>query len=144
MSPIQKWFWQVFTGFHSWMYRATGGRFGSQMRGFNVLLLTTVGRKTGKRRTLPLGYIRDSERYVVIASNGGLDRHPAWYFNLQHNPNVMIQVREQELAVQATTARGDERRRLWAQLLAEAPGYGDYQTRTSREIPLVILQPHSA
>ena len=141
MNPLQKWIWKAFTGFHVFLYRISGGRFGSQMRGFGVLLLTTTGRKTGKRRTMPLGYIRDGDSYVVIASNGGLDRHPAWYFNLQQNPNVQIQVRERTLDVKAETAQGDHRQRLWSQVLAEAPGYADYQTRTTREIPLVILMP---
>lgn len=95
----------------------------------------------GKQRTLPLGYIRDGSSYVIIGSNGGLDRHPAWYFNLQHNPNGQIQVRDKVLQVTAETAQGEHRQRLWQQLIAEAPGYADYEKMTTREIPMVILTP---
>jgi deazaflavin-dependent oxidoreductase (nitroreductase family) len=114
------------------------------MRGLGMLLLTTTGRKTAKRRTTPLGYIRDGNCFVVIASNAGLDRHPAWYFNLQQNPLVQIQVRERILNVKAQTAQGENHQRLWSQVVAEAPGYADYQTHTTREIPLVILTPIEA
>lgn len=72
MSAFQGWIWQTFTGFHTLLYRASGGRLGSRLRGFNVLLLTTVGRKSGKRRTLPLGYIRDGERYIEMEQHASL------------------------------------------------------------------------
>jgi len=111
------------------------------MRGFNVLLLTTIGRKTAKLRTTPLGYIREGSSFVVVASNAGLDRHPAWYFNLQQNPMAKIQVRERVLNVKALTVQGDHRQRLWSRVSTEMPGYADYQKRTTRQIPLVILTP---
>ena len=108
------------------------------MRGFNVLLLTTVGRKSGQERSSPLGYIKDGDAYVIIASNAGLDKHPAWYYNLSANPQVKIQVRDKVLQVKAETATGDYRQRLWEQLLREAPSYRNYKPK--REIPLVVLR----
>ena len=133
--------WKAFIGFQVALYRASRGRLASRMAGLNLLLLTTTGRKTAKRWTTPLWYIRDGSCFVIIASNAGSDRHPAWYLNLQQNPEAQIQVRERVLDVRAQTAQGDERQRLWSQVLAAAPGYADYQTRTTREIPLVILTP---
>jgi F420H(2)-dependent quinone reductase len=132
--------WKLMVAVHVFLYRVTGGRFGSSMRGFNVLLLTTLGRKTAQKRTSPLGYIKDGDAYVIIASNAGLDKHPAWYHNIRSNPQVEIQVRDKTLSVKAETATGDYRKRLWEQLLREAPAYGDYEKQTEREIPLVVLR----
>ncbi len=141
MNVLQKWFFKWLTAFHVFLYRSTGGRLGSRMGGFDLLLLITTGRKTGQQRINPLGYIRDDQSYVIAASNGGLDRHPGWYFNLKHNPQVAVQVLDRELQVTAKIAKGEERQRLWTQLVEEAPGYADYQTRTTREIPVVTLTP---
>jgi deazaflavin-dependent oxidoreductase (nitroreductase family) len=88
--------------------------------------------------------IRDGNRYVVVASNAGQDRHPGWYLNLQQNPTVQIQVGQRLLPVRAETAHGEQRQRLWSQVIAAAPGYAAYQTRTAREIPVVILTPDGA
>ena len=116
MNPAVKGIWKLVTNLSVFLYRASGGKIGGKMRDFNALLLTTTGRKTGKERTTPLGYIRDGGNYVIIASNAGLDYHPAWYYNLQNNPMAQIQVRDLVLNVKAQTARGDQRQRLWAQL----------------------------
>ncbi|MBL8157308.1 MAG: nitroreductase family deazaflavin-dependent oxidoreductase [Anaerolineae bacterium] len=141
MNPILKLLWKAFMGFHVWIYRASRGRFGGSMRDFKVLLLTTTGRKTGKRRTLPLGYVRDGERYVIMAANAGMNYHPAWYLNLQNNPVVELQVKERVFQARAETAQGDDRQRLYTQMVTEAPTFSYYQTQTTREIPMVVLTP---
>jgi deazaflavin-dependent oxidoreductase (nitroreductase family) len=124
------------------LYRASGGRLGGRIRsGAPVLLLTTTGRKSGKRRTTPLLYLEDAGNYVVIASVGGAPRHPAWYLNLLANPMATIEVGRRKLAVTARTATPEERARLWRLAVQMYPGYDDYQARTSREIPVVILAP---
>jgi len=104
-----------------------------------VLLLTTTGRKTGKRRTTPLLYVEEGDRYVVVASVGGAPSHPAWYLNLRSNPAATIQVGGRKVAVTAETAGLEERARLWPRLTQMWPRYDDYQAKTRREIPVVIL-----
>jgi deazaflavin-dependent oxidoreductase (nitroreductase family) len=127
------------TRIHIFLYRLTSGRIGGSMRGFGVLLLTTTGRKTGKRRTTPLGYFEHEGGYVVTASNAGFDQHPAWYLNLKSNPRVAIQVMSKRMDAVAEIAGPQERSRLWARLIELAPGYARYEERTKREIPMVIL-----
>jgi F420H(2)-dependent quinone reductase len=126
---------------HSFLYRRTKGRFGGKMFGFNVLLLTTKGRKSGKEYTAPLGYIMDKGNYVICASNGGADRHPSWYFNITSNPQVTVEVMDKRFTATAEVTRGVERKRLFDALVAEAPNYGDYEKKTTREIPMVVLRP---
>ncbi len=121
------------------MYRETSGARGYHWRGTTILLLTTTGRSSGKPRTTPLIHRTDGERWVVVASKGGAPAHPSWYENLRADPHALIQVQSEEIPVLATTAAGAERTRLWA-LLAEAwPAYDDYQRKTDREIPVVVL-----
>ncbi len=126
---------------HVALYRASGGRIGGRFKVAPVLLLTTTGRKTGKRRTTPLLYGEDAGRYVIVASVGGAPKHPAWYLNLRGNPEATIQVGGRKLEVHADTASPDERARLWTLMTQMYPGYDDYQAKTSREIPVVILTP---
>ena len=114
---------------------------GGRVRGLNVLLLTTTGRKTGKPWTTAVGYIREGGSYVVVASNAGSDRHPGWYLNLQKNAAARIQVGTQVVNVDAETTHGDKRQQLWSKFVAASPGYTTYQTHTSREIPVVLLTP---
>ena len=123
------------------LYRVTGGGFGGRVQSLPVLLLTTTGRKSGKTRTVPLGFLRDGSAYVIIASYGGLPRNPAWYLNLNSQPEATIQVKRQAMRVRAETASPEKRRELWARLIEAAPGYANYEQRTSREIPVVILHP---
>jgi deazaflavin-dependent oxidoreductase (nitroreductase family) len=106
-----------------------------------VLLLTTVGRKTGKTRTTPLMYIRDGESYVIGASNNGRDKHPGWFYNQQAAPGVQIEVPGQRFAVKATIATPKERQRIWPELVAQVPVLEGYRNRTTRTIPVVILKP---
>jgi len=131
---------RFFMGVQIALFRMTKGRAMSAMRGMPVLLLTTVGRKTGKRRTTPLMYIRDGERYVITASNSGRDKHPAWLHNLQASPNVQIEIPGKRLEVSVSVATQSEREWLWPQLVAQAPFFDGYQKGTTRTIPMVMLK----
>jgi deazaflavin-dependent oxidoreductase (nitroreductase family) len=133
---------KVVSRLHVLFYKASGGRVGGRFRKTApVLLLTTKGRRTGKERTTPLLYIEDGGRYAVVASVGGAPRHPAWYLNLRDDPVAAIQIGSAKLAVAAEQAEPDERRRLWAKAAQMYPSYDDYQAKTSREIPIMILTP---
>src|SRR5687768_8146383 len=120
------------------LYRLTKGGFGGRMAGLNVLLLTTTGRKSGKTRTTPLGYFEEDDSYVIIASNAGGETHPAWYHNLKSNPHVQIEIKDRKLEAEAEVVTSDKRRELWARLVAMSPQYAAYETKTTREIPLVV------
>jgi deazaflavin-dependent oxidoreductase (nitroreductase family) len=106
-----------------------------------VLLLATTGRKTGKPRTWPLGYITDGDNLIVVASNGGMEWPPAWWLNLQADPMATVQVGRLQRAVKAEQANAQERDRLWSRFTAALPVYAGYQQRTKREIPVAILRP---
>ena len=127
---------------NTWAYRATGGRVGGKFRGgAPVMLLTTIGRKSGRRLTIPLLYLRDEGRIVTVASKGGMDHHPLWYRNLVANPAVDVQIGTETSAMQAHTASDAEKSALWPKLVAMYPDYATYQTRTARNIPVVVLTP---
>jgi deazaflavin-dependent oxidoreductase (nitroreductase family) len=128
-------------GVHRLLYSASGGRIGSRIWGLEIVLLTTTGRRSGRARTVPLCSMRDGESLVVIASYGGLDRSPSWWLNLQREPRATVRLGRSTRAVVAREATTAERARLWAQLTAHAPGYLDYQRRTARLIPVVLLDP---
>ena len=123
------------------LYRLTSGRFGGEVQGLRVLLLTTVGRKTHKMRTAPLGYFMDGDRYVVIASNAGSNIHPAWFHNLREKPHVEGEIGRRTLQANAEIVDAVRRKSLWAILVKLAPGYATYERKTTREIPLVALRP---
>ena len=124
---------------HVRRYRETGGEVGHIWNGVPTLLLTTTGRRSGEQRTTPLIYGRDGERYVVVASKGGAPRHPAWYLNLSAKPDVELQVAAERFRARARTAAANERERLWKLMAGIWPAYDDYQAKTEREIPLVVL-----
>ncbi len=105
-----------------------------------TLLLTTVGRKTGRELTLPLIFGRFGEDYVVVASKGGAPQHPAWYLNLDANPKVKLQVKADKFSAQARTANAQERAALWPKMVAIYGPYADYQKKTDRQIPVVVLK----
>jgi len=127
--------------FHQWLYEATDGRV-TWLGGLPSLLLRTTGRKTGAERTAALVYMRDGEDLVVVASNGGSDRPPAWLLNVQKTPGVEVQVGQERRRMRARVASREERARLWPLVNRLNTGrYDAYQTRTKREIPLVILSP---
>jgi len=126
---------------HRVLYRASGGRIGSRVWGLPIVLLTTTGRVSARRRTVPLCALRQGESFVVIASYGGLDRAPSWWLNLQREPRATVQVGTTTRPVVARAAENDERARLWAEVTRIAPGYLGYERRTSRRIPVVLLEP---
>jgi deazaflavin-dependent oxidoreductase (nitroreductase family) len=125
---------------HRLLYRVSGGRVGGRVWDLPVVLLTTTGRRSGKRRTVPLCSFRDGDDVVVIASYGGLDQPPAWWLNLEANPHAELQEGRTRRLVTARNAGPGERERLWAEVTSRAPGYLEYERRTAREIPVVILQ----
>lgn len=125
---------------HRSLYRASGGRIGARIWNLPIVLLTTTGRATGKARTTPLCALPVGNDLVVIASFGGMDRPPAWWLNLEHTPEATVQLGREQIVVAARTTSGDERIRLWAQIVERAPGYLNYARRTTREIPIVVLE----
>jgi deazaflavin-dependent oxidoreductase (nitroreductase family) len=127
---------------HALAYRATGGLVGHRFPGAPpMLLLDHVGAKSGQRRTTPLVYVEDGNQLVLVASKGGHARNPAWFHNLRANPDTSIQVGSERRNVHARVARPEERGRLWAKAVDAYGGYADYQRRTDREIPLIVLEP---
>lgn len=125
---------------HVRVYRETGGERGYHWRGAEILLLSTRGRRSGETRTTPLIQRADGEGWVLVASKGGYPENPAWYENLVAEPDVEIQVRDERIPVHARTAEGEERTRLWQKMAEVWPAYDEYQQRTSREIPVVVLE----
>jgi deazaflavin-dependent oxidoreductase (nitroreductase family) len=126
---------------HVRAYQESGGEVGYLWNGVPTLLLTATGRRTGRKLTSPLIFGRDGDDYLIVASMGGAPRHPSWYLNLQANPQAEIQVKDQTLAVVARTASASDKPRLW-QLVTEVwPNYDVYQSRTNRDIPVVVLSP---
>jgi proline iminopeptidase len=126
---------------HVRRYRETGGEVGHEWReGSTILLLTTKGRKSGEPRTTPLIYAQDGDRYVIVASKGGAPEHPGWYENLAKTPEVELQVRDEVFPAHARTAEGEERDRLWRKANEVWSHYDEYQTKTDREIPVVVLE----
>jgi deazaflavin-dependent oxidoreductase (nitroreductase family) len=137
-----KFIFKLFIGFHVFMYRLTGGKFGSEMRGFKVLILTTKGRKSGKIFSNPVGYFERDGGYLIVASNGGGASHPSWYHNIKGNPDdVMIQVKDKKMKVKPEIILGEPRKSLYDWIVSIAPNFGDYEKQTAREIPLVLLNP---
>ena len=133
-------FVKVMSVANTWIFRASGGKYGAKfMRGAPVLLLTTTGRKSGEPRVAPLIYLRDGERLVIVASKGGMAKNPLWYGNLIANPNVEVELPGEKIAMRAERATDEEKALLWPRLLEVYPDYDDYQARTERNIPVVIL-----
>jgi deazaflavin-dependent oxidoreductase (nitroreductase family) len=136
-----KFMMKIFMFLHVSIYRLSAGRLGGNMNGFKVLILSTVGRKSGKLHNNPVGYFEREGGYLVIASNGGQANHPAWYFNLKANPKFNIQVMDKVLPVQAEVITGEKRTALWKGVVKVAPAFAKYEQSTTREIPLVLLRP---
>ncbi|HEY5045471.1 MAG TPA: nitroreductase family deazaflavin-dependent oxidoreductase [Solirubrobacteraceae bacterium] len=127
---------------HTALYRATGGRIGHRFPGAPpMLLLDHVGAKSATLRTSPLVYVRDGEDVVLVASKGGYPKNPGWFYNLKANPDTEMQIGSERRQVHAHVADPEERKRLWPMALKTYGGYADYQKRTEREIPLVVLEP---
>jgi deazaflavin-dependent oxidoreductase (nitroreductase family) len=125
---------------HVRRYVETDGRSGHKWNGRQTLLLTTRGRKSGKLRRTALIYGQDGDRYLLVASNGGARNHPFWYLNLTVQPEVQVQVGADKFTARARTAGAEEKPRLWRLMAAIWPDYDRYQKRTSRDIPVVILE----
>ena len=124
------------------VFRVSGGRLGSKfLRGAPVCLLTSKGARSGQWRTTPLIYLADGERVVLVASVGGMSRNPAWYHNLVHYAECRVQIGSRVREMSARRASGAEKEQLWPRLLAIYPDYADYQARTERNIPVMILSP---
>jgi F420H(2)-dependent quinone reductase len=132
---------RVLGGLHKRVYRLTGGKVGGKIGKLPVLLLTTTGRKSGQRRTQPLLYAKAGDGYAVIASKGGAPQHPFWYLNLQSNPRAEVTVGRETRTVSARDTEGEERERLWHALADRYPGYDKYAQKTTRQIPVVVLDP---
>ena len=129
-------------GFHRGLMKLTGGRVGWQAGSMPVVELTTTGRKSGQPRTVLLtSPVQEGSTYVVVASRGGDDQHPAWFLNLRDNPDVEVTTRGEKRRMRARVADAAERARLWPLVTADHKNYAGYQKKTDREIPLVLLEP---
>ncbi len=133
---------KVMSVLNTWIYRISGGRIGGKfLRGAPVLLLTTIGRKSGKPRTAPLLYLRDGEKIVIVGSKGGMSQHPLWYKNVEANPDVEVEIGSERSKMLARRATDEEKAALWPKLVAMYRDFDDYQARTERNIPVIILSP---
>ncbi len=135
-----KFLFKLFSAVHIWIYRRSGGRIWGNMSGIKVLLLTTTGRKSGKTHTTPLGGFDHKDGFVVVASNGGQPKNPAWYLNLRGNSRVTLQVLDKVMHANAELLIGEAREDAWQGVIAAAPAYARYGKMTEREIPLVLLR----
>jgi len=125
---------------HVRVYIDTDGERGHDWKRTQCLLLTTTGRKSGQPRVAPLIYAPDDDRFIIVASKGGADEPPAWYLNMEDDSEVEVQVKSDRFKATARDAEGEERKRLWARMNEEWPDYTEYQKKTDREIPVVILE----
>lgn len=145
MSPALKMLMRAAMAAHTGIYRMSGGRILGKFRsGAPVCLLTTTGRKSGKRRTIPLLYLQDGDNVVIVASMGGQPKHPIWYLNLEADPNVEVQIGGDRTPMIARTAPAEEKAVLWPKLVAMYSDYADYKARTERDIPVVVLSKASS
>jgi deazaflavin-dependent oxidoreductase (nitroreductase family) len=134
----------LFSKAHAGLFRATGGRIGSKFGGVPTLLLHHLGAKSGKHRTTPVYYLADGDNVVIVASRGGSQESPGWYYNLKANPAASVELKGEKRAVTARQATAEERERLWPLVVEMYSDYAVYQTRTEREIPVMILEPNGA
>jgi deazaflavin-dependent oxidoreductase (nitroreductase family) len=121
-------------------YVATDGEEGHDWQGTTVLILTTKGRRSGEQRSTPLIYGSHGDDHVVVASKGGADEPPAWYLNLEADPDITVQVKGDRFPARARTATAEEKPELWRMMTGQWPAYDEYQTKTDREIPVVVLE----
>jgi deazaflavin-dependent oxidoreductase (nitroreductase family) len=139
-SPFWK-LWNIGTKGHTAAYKLSRGRIGGSSMGAPVALLEHVGRRSGQHRTTPLICKPDGDNLVVIASKGGVEKHPAWYLNLMESPETHVWWKGSKRPVRARVATGEERARLWEMMVDAYKPYAGYQRRTEREIPVVVLEP---
>lgn len=135
------WFWERGTSAHTALYKLSRGRIGGRLRGSEVALVESVGRRSGKRRTHPLICREQDGDLVIVASKGGVDRHPAWYLNLKASPDTVAWWHGRRRRVRMRETEGAERERLWRLMCEVWPAYEGYQRRTERRIPVLVLEP---
>jgi deazaflavin-dependent oxidoreductase (nitroreductase family) len=138
-SPLW-WLWERFTDFHTAAYKVSHGRIGGKAYGVPIVLVESIGRKSGKRRTHPLLCQEVDGKLVVIASKGGVNKHPAWYLNLMANPETTAWWKGEKRRVRARETSGEERERCWRVMVEGYPTYEHYQSRTERQIPVIVLE----
>jgi F420H(2)-dependent quinone reductase len=144
-SPYANFFIKWMSRINTFMYRRGGGEgLGGTFQKIPVALLTTTGRKTGQPRVSPLYFLRDDDRVIVAASRGGSEKNPMWYLNLKADPKVQVQIKKEVIDLTARDATDEERAKYWPQLVEMYPTYDDYQSWTSRQIPLVVCEPPAA
>jgi deazaflavin-dependent oxidoreductase (nitroreductase family) len=139
MNPLGR----LFIAGHVRLYRMSRGKIGGKIVGLPVALVTTTGKKTGKERTVPVASFEDNGDVLVIASFGGSPQHPAWFNNMVAKPEVTVQVGGRVYPARAAVVTGSERERLWKMVVDRAPNFGEYQKKTTREIPVVRLKASS-
>lgn len=127
---------------NTWIFRLSGGRFGARwMHGAPVLLLTTIGKKSGEARTTPLLYLEDGQRVLLVGSQGGMSKNPLWVGNIDAEPNVEIQIGSNTRKMRGRRGTDEEKARYWPALTRMYPDFADYQARTTRDIPVIVLEP---
>jgi deazaflavin-dependent oxidoreductase (nitroreductase family) len=141
--PNIRWLLALVTAVHRFVYQKSGGRIGASAGGRRMLLLTCRGRRSGRERVTPLLYVDDEAGWVVVASNAGDARNPAWWLNLRARPEASVQIGRERHGVLAREAKPEEHERLWARLVDAYRFYEDYRTRTPRRIPIVVLERRS-
>ena len=129
------------TNLNVFIYQVSNGHLGSRLGGQSMLLLHTLGRRSGERRTASLAYYRDGDNYLVVASNWGKENHPGWFYNLMHQPRTTIQVKSNTITVEARQAQGEDYQRLWLLVTRQNAQYVAYQKGMRRRIPILILTP---
>jgi len=136
-GPLLSLFWRA----HRLWYRLSDGRLGAKFQGWDVLLLTTTGRKSGEPRSVTLNYFRDGDAFVVIVSNVGGAHDPLWWQNLKAHPDAEVRIGRKRVPVLARECHDTERQLLWARIVGRDPSYAEYERRTKRRIPVVLLEP---
>jgi len=133
---------KIMSALNTWAYRLTGGRLGGTfLRGAPVCLVVVTGRKTGRALTVPLLYLADGDDVIIVASKGGMAKHPLWYLNLEANPRCEVEIGRKKRTMVARRVSAEEKAALWPRLCAMYPDYAGYQARTTRDIPVLRLSP---
>lgn len=136
---MKKFLIKLFMSFNTWLIHVSGGRLGTQMGGQTVLILHTIGRKSGEPRAVPISYFANGEQYFILGSNWAQEKNASWYYNLKANPRAKLEVKGQEIQVLAHEADGEEYARLWNLAVKRYPFYVDYQKKVTRRIPIMVF-----
>lgn len=140
-QPPPRWILKTFTRAHVFLYRLTGGRLGSSLAGDPICLVSMTGAKSGRRRTIPLMFVPHGDAVLLVASQAGAPRHPAWYHNLVAHPEIEVEQGGRKRTLRARIASPDEKAELWPVCVAHYAPYEDYQKRTTRDIPVFVCEP---